>query len=130
LHHRIAKQNTTLPSGGGPSGNDPIFVPKGSRATTCTYSIHRDRAVFGDDIESFRPDRWETIKPEPWEFTPFGYGARKCLGEDKARLEAAYALARFGRAFEQLLSRDDRGWKGESKLSVRNAHGVLVAFLA
>lgn len=124
--HRIALHDTTLPSGGGQTGTEPIFVMAGSRATTCTYSLHRNTGIFGPNTEDFKPDRWNSIQPQPWEFLPFSYGARSCLGQDKARIEAAYILCVMAQRFAKLESRDDRAWKGESKLSVRNAHGVLV----
>jgi cytochrome P450 len=90
------------------------------------YALHRDPNVFGNDVETFRPERWDTIKPGQWEFLGFGGGNRACLGQQKAMLEASYVLARLSQAIEKLKSRDDREWKGELKLTCKSAHGCKV----
>ena len=91
------------------------------------YALHRDPAVFGDDVESFRPERWETIKPGQWEFMAFGGGNRACLGKQKVLVEAAHVLLRLAKTFTTLESRDDKPWKGELKLTCKSANGCKVA---
>ncbi|KAI0535923.1 cytochrome P450 [Xylaria digitata] len=124
---RIALCDTILPAGGGPSHDRPIFVPKGSPVVMAYYALHRNPSVFGDDIEPFKPERWDSVKPQQWEFLGFGNGDRACLGQQKAMIEAAYVLARFAREFEKLESRDARDWKGELKLTCKSAHGCKIA---
>src|ERR1019366_9054846 len=34
--------------------------------------------------EQFRPERWETIRPSPAEYLPFGAGLRTCVGVSMA----------------------------------------------
>lgn len=43
--------------------------------------------------EVFRPARWETIKPSPYEYFPFGTGPRTCPGAEFALLETKIVLA-------------------------------------
>ncbi|KAF2874649.1 cytochrome P450 alkane hydroxylase-like protein [Massariosphaeria phaeospora] len=124
---RVALSNTQLPSGGGPHQDLPVFVPKGTQVVMSYFALHRNPAVFGDDVESFRPERWDSVKPGKWEFMGFGGGNRACLAERKALVEAAYVLVRLAQAYGGLETRDKREWKGELKLTCRNAHGCEVA---
>jgi cytochrome P450 len=51
--------------------------------TTLIYSpfmTHRVSPIFERPAQ-FRPERWETINPSPYEYIPFGAGPRRCLGE-------------------------------------------------
>jgi benzoate 4-monooxygenase len=62
----------------------PIVVggkafPPGAVLSVPSYTIHRDPAVWGDDVEEFRPERWfETERQEAMQrtFNPFSYGPR------------------------------------------------------
>lgn len=45
--------------------------------------IHRDKAVFGEDPEEFRPERFESealIGRNPFAYVPFSAGPRNCIG--------------------------------------------------
>lgn len=124
---RIALRDTKLPVGGGPAHDRPMFIPKGSMVIMGHYALHRDPEVFGDDVETFRPERWSSIKPAQWEFLGFGGGNRACLGQQKATIEASYALSRLARAIDKLESRDSQDWKGELKITCKSANGCKVA---
>lgn len=128
---RVALVNTTLPTGGGSDGTAPIFISAGTRVSTNFYTLHRERSVFGEDIEIFNPDRWNSISPSNWEFMPFSHGPRSCAGRHKALGEASYIIARMAAQFQQIESRDDRPWTEDLKLVVKNGNGCQVAlFLA
>lgn len=60
---RMAFRDTILPRGGGPNGDQPIHVPKGSMVNYTVYAMHRRKDLWGDDAEEFRPERWENRKP-------------------------------------------------------------------
>nr|WP_238161048.1 cytochrome P450 [Kribbella antibiotica] len=47
---------------------------------------HRNPKVF-DRPHAFEPARWATVKPTPFEFFPYGAGARRCLGASFAELQ-------------------------------------------
>lgn len=126
--HRTALQDTQLPTGGGPKQDLPIFVPKGTIVLMGYYALHRDPSVFGEDVEEFRPERWQSIKPSAWEFMGFGGGSRACLGQQKALVEAAFVLVRLALKYKSCESRDDRAWEGEMKLTCKSKHGCRVAF--
>lgn len=79
---RVALCDTTLPIGGGKDGSSkaPIYVEKGDVVTVSLYALHRRKDVFGEDADAFRPERWETLRPPPWSYLPFGGGPRVCPG--------------------------------------------------
>ena len=109
-----------MPKGGGREatvirGMD-IFLP--------LYNIHRDDR-FWPNADTFDPERftrpyknpdipdWDGFDPKKWEgklypneiasdfaFLPFGGGARKCVGDEFALLEATVTLAMVLRQFE------------------------------
>ncbi|KAF7536556.1 hypothetical protein G7054_g4413 [Neopestalotiopsis clavispora] len=124
---RVALRDVTLPTGGGPEHDRPVFVPKGSMVVMSYYALHRDQEVFGEDIETFKPERWDHIKPAQWEFLGFGGGNRACLGQQKAVIEASYVLARLSQSIATLKSEDPRPWKGELKMTCKSANGCKVS---
>ena len=79
MNERVASRDTTLPRGGGPDGTAPVFVPKGLHVLIAKYSMQHRADIWGDDVEEFKPERWEGRKTG-WEFVPFGGGPRQCLG--------------------------------------------------
>ena len=81
LNERVAVRDTTLPRGGGPNGDQPIFIPKGRQVLIATYAMQHRADIWGDDVEEFVPERWEGRKVG-YEFMPFGVGPRSCLGRE------------------------------------------------
>ncbi|KAF4634825.1 hypothetical protein G7Y89_g3274 [Cudoniella acicularis] len=108
--NRHALRDTILPVGGGPDGRSPIFVPFGTKFDTSFYVLHHLPNIWGPDVEEFRPERWDTMKPNAWEYVPFAGGPRVCAGQQKATIEASYVVARMLQEFEKVESRDDRPW--------------------
>lgn len=92
------------------------------------YVLHRDPAVFGQDVEDFNPHRWDLIKPAPKEYIPFGIGGRACLGKDKALVEAAYVLVRLAKEFDELKFTGAERYRGEIRVTLKNKDGCKVAF--
>ena len=81
LNERVAVRDTTLPRGGGIDGSQPIFIPKGRQILIAAYAMQHRADIWGEDVEDFRPERWEGRKVG-WEFIPFGGGPRNCLGRE------------------------------------------------
>ena len=54
------------------------FFPEGTVLSVPSYTIHRDREIWGDDVEVFRPERWfERDQAEIQKmFDPFSTGPR------------------------------------------------------
>lgn len=127
--NRIALRDTTLPRGGGTNGEAPIFAPKGTTIYTNQYALHRDETVFGNGVEIFNPDRWNSVngKPTSWEYMPFGGGPWACVGQQKTLVEVAYTVAKIAQVYQGLESRDDKDWEGELKSTAKNVNGCKVA---
>lgn len=72
--------------------------------------LHRDPAVWGDDPEAFRPERFlqenaEKLPPNAWK--PFGNGARACIGRPFAMQEAQLVLSVMLQRFDIALDDPD-----------------------
>ena len=81
---RQAARDTSLPKGGGPDGQSPLFVGKGTIVMYNVYAMHREPRVFGHDVDEFIPERWEGLRPG-WGYLPFNGGPRVCLGRELQR---------------------------------------------
>ncbi len=117
---RRCRTEDHLPKGGGREAT----VIRGMDMFLALYNIHRDER-FWPEPEKFDPMRftrkyvnpdvpeWEGFNPEKWEgrlypnegaadfaYLPFGGGARKCIGDEFATLEATVTLAMVLRRFD------------------------------
>jgi cytochrome P450 len=69
------------------------FIPGGTEVGQCIWGLRRDTKTFGNDAESFRPERWLEAGPEEVKnmeaatFTVFGNGRHTCLGKTIAFIE-------------------------------------------
>ncbi|KAL5086822.1 cytochrome P450 [Trichoderma sp. SZMC 28011] len=104
---RTAERDTILPKGGGPDGQSPLFVPKGTDCRFTTYSLHRRKDYWGDDADEFRPERWETHRPG-WEYIPFSGGPRICIGQQFALTQMLYLITRVLQTFGDVQPGDDK----------------------
>ncbi|KAJ2999753.1 hypothetical protein NUW54_g6889 [Trametes sanguinea] len=82
------------------------FVEKGTSIIINTYNAHRDPNVWGEDAETFRPERmldgkFEALPPNAWQ--PFGYGMRGCIGRPFAWQEAQLALISIIQRFDLVM---------------------------
>ncbi|KAF2630174.1 cytochrome P450 52A12 [Macroventuria anomochaeta] len=102
LDGRCALKDTTIPRGGGPNGDKPVYVRKGTRVEYCVYVVQRRKDLWGQDADEFRPDRWDGRK-SGWEYLPFNGGPRICIGQQFALTEAGYVLVRLAQRFEEVV---------------------------
>lgn len=103
---RTANKNTTLPHGGGPDGQAPVFIAKGERVFLFMYSHHHKEEVFGEDAYEFKPERFEHLRSLTWEWIPFSGGPRICPAQNQVIIQTTYLLVRLTRAFERIENRD------------------------
>ena len=86
------------------------FVPKGTLSFIVPWATNRDKNLWGEDAELFRPERW--LDPDTgranfiggadsnFSFLTFLHGPRSCIGQNFARAEFRALLAAFGGSFE------------------------------
>lgn len=131
-------QERVVPAGGLvlPDGRR---VPAGVAVGFTSYVTHRNRAVWGDDAESFRPERF--LRAEGGEGgeteaayaermrrcndadLSFGAGSRRCIGVNLALLEVYKAVATLVAMFEWELATDGE-WDLRAQLFPR-ATGIV-----
>jgi cytochrome P450 len=123
---RRCRTEDKLPAGAGREAT----VIRGMDIFIAIYNIHRD-ARFWPNPDQFDPERftrpyknpdvpdWAGFDPKKWEnklypneiasdfaFLPFGGGARKCVGDEFATLEASVTLAMVLRRFNFEFDKD------------------------
>ncbi len=74
--------------------------------------LHRDTSVWGEDVEEFRPERFdpelmEKLPPDAWK--PFGNGQRACIGRPFAMQEAILLISMILQRFD--LVEDDPSYQ-------------------
>lgn len=110
INMRQANKDTTLPTGGGPNKDQPIFISKNQIVTYSVLLMHHNTNIWGPDASIFRPERWgEPDCPKGWEYLPFNGGPRICLGQQYALTEAAYSIVRLIQEFPTIEWRDPLG---------------------
>ncbi|TVY59303.1 Cytochrome P450 52A5 [Lachnellula cervina] len=101
VNARTANKDTTIPRGGGQDGLSPIFIPKGMAVEYSVHAMHHRADVWGPDVETFNPERWEGRKVG-WEYLPFNGGPRICLGQQFSLTEASYVTVRLLQRFDKM----------------------------
>jgi cytochrome P450 len=83
------------------SSYEGFRIPANSVVIANHWSITREEAVFGADVEAFVPDRWLDVKSgQDLPTVGFGYGRRICPGRHVARNSLWIAVARLLWAFD------------------------------
>ena len=79
-----------------PPGGDILegkFVPGGTNIGICIKGVQRNKGVFGEDADIFRPERWLEAQGERLSRMDktadlvFGWGRYQCLGRNVALIE-------------------------------------------
>lgn len=120
---RRARTENTLPKGANSRGVEATVI-RGMDIFISLYNIHHDEKFWPepnrfDPLRFTRPysnpdvPEWKGYNPKLWEgklyptessadfaYLPFGGGARKCIGDDFATMEATVTLAMILRRFE------------------------------
>ncbi len=103
-------------------------VTKGMGVAMAQWVVHRD-ARWYDAPEEFRPERWndDLLKRLPrFAYFPFGGGARQCIGNTFALMEATLILATIARKFRLRLVANHPVVPLAS-ITLRPRHGVRIS---
>ncbi len=105
-------------------------VPPRALVFMSPYIMQRD-SRFYDDADRFNPDRWT---PEfkaslpPFAYFPFGGGARKCIGDQFALMEAALVLATIAQHWKLRLV-PGHPVEPQPLITLRARHGMTMVAL-
>ncbi|WVZ73086.1 hypothetical protein U9M48_021434 [Paspalum notatum var. saurae] len=80
-----------------------MTVPRGTNMWVDVVAMHHDKALWGDDANEFRPERFASKGQHPFNkaahFLPFGFGSRICVGRNLTAMEYRVVLAMVLRRF-------------------------------
>ena len=69
------------------------MIRKGEAVGYSVYAMHRLKKLYGEDADSFRPERWDPDEQNPvdlrnigYGYLPFNGGPRLCLGRESSSL--------------------------------------------
>lgn len=99
-------------------------VPAGGIVTASIYLAHRRPSLYPEPLR-FRPERFLSFKPAPWEWLPFGGGLRRCVGAAFAIFEMKMVLAAMLPRLEMRLARAHVGARRRS-VTITPAGGLPV----
>ncbi|KAF9874726.1 cytochrome P450 [Colletotrichum karsti] len=95
-----------------------VFLPGGTNVNYAVWPLHLSKAVFGEDADEFRPERWLLETDEAKLATMnkvhelvFGYGKYQCLGRPIAMMEINKTVFELMRNFDWCLAKPDTPWK-------------------
>ncbi len=75
----------------------------GTVVVGCMYLVHQREDLYPEP-KTFKPERFLERQYSPYEFIPFGGGARRCIGEALAQLEMKLAIATLLTHYEMELA--------------------------
>lgn len=85
-----------------------FLIPRGTELLIPIMAVHHDARLWGPDATQFNPARFARgaaqAAKHPMAFIPFGMGARMCIGQNLALLEAKLAVAIILQRFDFRLS--------------------------
>ncbi|KNE58124.1 hypothetical protein AMAG_04942 [Allomyces macrogynus ATCC 38327] len=99
--------------------SDGTVLPPGTFVVASTMAIHRSPALWGDDADAFRPERFLDVDSDKmhagahgFKWVPFGAGQRVCLGQSFSIMEQRVVLAMLLARYEWTIVGDAEAMKG------------------
>ncbi|KAL8102661.1 hypothetical protein AgCh_027258 [Apium graveolens] len=108
-----------------------IIIPAAVDITLPLLHIHHDPALWGDDAEEFKPERFSEgvakASKDKLAFFPFGWGPRMCIGNHFATIEVKVALAVILQNFSFELS-PSYTHAPHTVMTLQPQHGAQITF--
>ncbi|EXJ66931.1 uncharacterized protein A1O5_10126 [Cladophialophora psammophila CBS 110553] len=109
-----------------------VDLPGGTNVSITAPVVQMDRAIYGSDVDAFRPERWleasaEQLKLMDRSFLAFGAGARTCIGKNISILEMGKFIPQILRHFHIEWASSEPEWKTEAVWFWKQS-GVIVRF--
>ncbi|KAG8060831.1 hypothetical protein GUJ93_ZPchr0002g24845 [Zizania palustris] len=106
----------------------PVIIPQGTNMWIDVVAMHRDAALWGEDVNEFRPERFmrEAVQGgcrHRLGFLPFGFGGRICVGRNLTAMELRVVLTMVLRRFSLEVAPHYRH-APRIMLSLRPSHGI------
>ncbi|KAI6749277.1 hypothetical protein HG530_015116 [Fusarium avenaceum] len=92
-----------------------VHLPSGTIVGINPWIPARDPTVYGEDVETFRPERWIEASPDELKlmdrnFMAFGSGARTCIGKNISLLEMSKLVPQIIRRYDLELADPKAEW--------------------
>ncbi|KAL2844359.1 cytochrome P450 [Aspergillus pseudoustus] len=101
------------------------FVPPGTIVGISAWTLHRNAQIFGDDVDTFRPERWlddpEKAAVMNQFLFSFGGGARTCAGKNVSYLEMYKLVPAILRTFDIQLADPNKEWHLSNRWFVKQS---------
>ncbi|WOL00022.1 hypothetical protein Cni_G08733 [Canna indica] len=86
-----------------------VVIPKGTNMWVDVVGMHHDAALWGDDANEFRPERFGGEEAQGgckhrMGYLPFGFGGRMCVGRNLSAMEFKVVLSLVLREFSLAVS--------------------------
>ncbi|KAK4163835.1 cytochrome P450 [Cladorrhinum sp. PSN259] len=113
------------------AGDEGGYVPEGAVLAFNPWIIGRNKGVYGEDADVFRPERWlkgdgesqekyeERLQAMNNAELSFGGGSRSCLGKHMALMQIYKVLATMVLYYDVDLVKPEREWKVINSLFAR-----------
>jgi cytochrome P450 len=102
-------------------------LPAGVSIGVGITALHTHRATY-PDAERFRPERFLERKFSPFEWAPFGGGARRCLGAAFAQFEMKIVLGTLLGAYRFRLDEADEVRPARRSITMGPSTGVQLVY--
>jgi len=95
---------------------DGYYLPEGTIVGVNPWVAARNKDVYGEDVETFRPERWIESAPEQLRLMErtdigFGRGSRYCLGKHITLLEVYKLVPQLLRHYEFTFVDPEKEWQ-------------------